>query len=143
MQPGPHQTLKTPHFRHLRPSWGPFGLRILTTSSPWASPDAKIASLYALAALAAPRLHFPVLHWLHLMLRSCINSAIHPFIHSSIHLVMPASTRTCTYTCIPRPSTPQWKQPVVASQRVECNRPTMLEGGGWDLVIQRRWCTCS
>ena len=140
--------LKTPHFRHLRLSWDPLGLRILTTSSPWASPNLwqdpklphwpghgvlpffglwqdpklphwpghgsyspdatnrhtlctcgshwvhlasgsllhvhsgphqtrQIATLYAFAALAAHRLHFPVLQWLHFTHRSCIHASSH------------------------------------------------------------------
>ena len=57
---------------HIRLSLGPFGLRIITTSSPWASPnlwrDPKLPKF------------------------------IHPVIQSSIHASIPASSHACIHS---------------------------------------------
>ena len=121
MQPWPHQTLKTPHFRHPRLSWAPFGLRILINS-----PILGVSK-------CCKSYHFRQSVYFH-KFTYAFTYAFTYVNNSKTNRVWFVSTRTCIYACIPMEYTPQWKHPTIASQRLECNVTTMLEGGGWDLI---------
>ena len=87
---------KTPHFRHLRLSWAPFGVRILFTNSPWASPnlwqDPKLLHSTSHGAHPSIFLGLAVPLGIHQSLHPSINASSLACIHLYMHLYMHPET---------------------------------------------------